>query len=106
MASADGARGSSRGGGRRKATGRGGRKSAGGGGRGKRNSTIKSTMKGISEETKEEFTFFFSGTVFSQWYPCQFTVGGIQYSCAEQFMMHRKAGELVSLYDEIVSYQV
>lgn len=27
----------------------------------------------------------------SQWYPCQFEVDGVQYNCAEQFMMAEKA---------------
>ncbi len=27
----------------------------------------------------------------SQWHPARFTVGGIAYNCAEQYMMHRKA---------------
>lgn len=30
-------------------------------------------------------------TCFSQWWPCHFTVDGITYSCAEQFMMAEKA---------------
>lgn len=40
----------------------------------------------------ETFTFFFrSQSVFSQWYPVKFTVGGFEYNCAEQYMMHQKA---------------
>jgi ribA/ribD-fused uncharacterized protein len=40
----------------------------------------------------EAFTFFWrSDSPFSQWHPSQFTVGGITYSCAEQYMMHQKA---------------
>lgn len=35
-------------------------------------------------------TFFWSGP-FSQWHKCSFVVDGIQYNCAEQFMMHKKA---------------
>jgi ATP-dependent DNA helicase PIF1 len=38
----------------------------------------------------EKFTFFFSGP-FSQWHPCKFSVGGIDYNCAEQYMMAQKA---------------
>lgn len=34
---------------------------------------------------------FFYGGVFSQWYSCKFTVDGITYNCAEQFMMASKA---------------
>jgi len=26
-----------------------------------------------------------------QWHPCQFSVEGVQYDCAEQYMMHQKA---------------
>jgi ribA/ribD-fused uncharacterized protein len=38
------------------------------------------------------YTFFFTEkSPFSQWYPCAFTVDGIAFSCAEQFMMHGKA---------------
>ncbi|XP_062509185.1 riboflavin biosynthesis protein VVA0006-like, partial [Corticium candelabrum] len=40
----------------------------------------------------EKFTFFWrSNSPFSQWYPASFTVGGITYNCAEQYMMHKKA---------------
>lgn len=38
----------------------------------------------------EEFTFFWHGP-FSQWYPCAFNIEGIEYNCAEQFMMAQKA---------------
>lgn len=34
---------------------------------------------------------FFWGGVFSQWYPSVFSIGGIEYSCAEQWMMAQKA---------------
>jgi ribA/ribD-fused uncharacterized protein len=38
------------------------------------------------------YTFFFTEkSPFSQWYPCAFTVEGIAFTCAEQFMMHGKA---------------
>ena len=38
------------------------------------------------------FTFFFTEkSPFSQWYRCAFTVEGIAFNCAEQFMMHGKA---------------
>lgn len=40
----------------------------------------------------EQFTFFFGKkSPFSQFYPCQFTVDGVTYNCAEQYMMHQKA---------------
>ena len=33
----------------------------------------------------------FYGGVFSQWYPSPFTIDGIEYDCAEQYMMAEKA---------------
>lgn len=38
----------------------------------------------------EKFTFFWGGE-FSQWYPSFFTIDGIEYNCAEQYMMAKKA---------------
>jgi len=38
----------------------------------------------------EKFTFFWSGP-FSQWYPAEFVVNGKKFTCAEQFMMYKKA---------------
>jgi hypothetical protein len=41
----------------------------------------------------EDYTFFWkSESPFSQWYKSKFTVDDILYNCAEQFMMHQKAG--------------
>jgi ribA/ribD-fused uncharacterized protein len=38
------------------------------------------------------YTFFFTEkSPFSQWYRCAFTVDGVAFNCAEQFMMHGKA---------------
>lgn len=40
----------------------------------------------------EKFTFFYrTQNVFSQWYPCRFTIEGIEYNSAEQYMMQQKA---------------
>jgi ribA/ribD-fused uncharacterized protein len=40
----------------------------------------------------ERFTFFWrAGNPFSQWHPSEFTVNGVTYNCAEQYMMHQKA---------------
>lgn len=36
------------------------------------------------------FEFFFGGP-FSQWYSSKFEVAGVEYNCAEQFMMASKA---------------
>jgi len=33
----------------------------------------------------------FLKSFLSQWHPARFTVEGIEYNCAEQFMMHQKA---------------
>ena len=38
----------------------------------------------------EQYTFFWNGP-FSQWYPSKFVIDGIQFNCAEQYMMYRKA---------------
>jgi ribA/ribD-fused uncharacterized protein len=38
----------------------------------------------------ERFTLFWHGP-FSQWHPCKFTVNGMEFNCAEQFMMYSKA---------------
>lgn len=38
----------------------------------------------------ETFTLFWHGP-FSQWLPCMFEVDGVQYNCAEQYMMAEKA---------------
>lgn len=37
-----------------------------------------------------EYTFFWNGP-FSQWYPSKFVIDGIEFNCAEQYMMYRKA---------------
>ncbi len=38
------------------------------------------------------YTFFFTeSSPFSQWYRCTFVVDGVQFMCAEQFMMYAKA---------------
>lgn len=38
----------------------------------------------------DDFVLFWHGP-FSQWYPCQFTLGGAKYNCTEQYMMAKKA---------------
>lgn len=38
----------------------------------------------------EEFTFFWNGP-FSQWEPSGFEIDGVEYNCAEQYMMAEKA---------------
>lgn len=39
---------------------------------------------------ESKFHFFYGGP-FSQWYRSKFTIDGIEYNCAEQFMMAMKA---------------
>lgn len=40
----------------------------------------------------EQFTFFYkSDHPFSQWYMSDFEIDGIQFNCAEQYMMYAKA---------------
>jgi ribA/ribD-fused uncharacterized protein len=38
----------------------------------------------------EEMVLFWNGP-FSQWYPSEFEINGIQYNCCEQYMMAEKA---------------
>ncbi len=38
----------------------------------------------------EKFTLFWDGP-FSQWYPAYFEIDGVEYNCAEQYMMAMKA---------------
>ena len=42
----------------------------------------------------EKFHLFYGG-ILSQWYPCKFKIDDVEYNCAEQYMMYRKA----SLFD-------
>ena len=47
-----------------------------------------------SGESGEKFTFFTDKeSIFSQWHPVRFKVDGIEFNCAEQFMMYQKASE-------------
>lgn len=51
-----------------------------------------------SETAGEKFTFFFGAeSPFSQWHSAMFSVDGVEYNCAEQYMMHQKAGKSVKL---------
>ena len=47
---------------------------------------------------KGEFAFFYGGC-FSQWFPSRFKDGNIQFKCAEQAMMFRKA----ILFDDLIT---
>lgn len=47
----------------------------------------------------DNFEFFWGG-IFSQWYKSRFSVGGVYYNCAEQYMMAMKAS-LFENYDTL-----
>lgn len=53
-----------------------------------------SSRDGKNDSCRKERYQFFYGTAspFSQWHPAKFTVKGIEYNCAEQYMMYQKAG--------------
>ncbi|XP_057314510.1 uncharacterized protein F44E2.8-like [Hydractinia symbiolongicarpus] len=42
-------------------------------------------------ESKKVVLFYGSDDIYSQFYPCSFTVDGVRYNCCEQYMMHQKA---------------
>ena len=49
----------------------------------------------VDADESERYTFFWNAqSPFSQWYGCRFTVDGVDYNCAEQYMMQQKAREL------------
>lgn len=51
-----------------------------------------------ASDSEERFTFFFGAeSPFSQWHSATFTVAGVKYNCAEQYMMHQKACRYTSL---------
>jgi ribA/ribD-fused uncharacterized protein len=50
---------------------------------------------------KENFIMFWGGT-YSQWCPSKFTIDGVEYNCAEQYMMAKKA----LLFDDVESYNM
>lgn len=48
----------------------------------------------VDSSSEKKFTFFFKKeSPFSQHHTCSFAVEGVRYNCAEQYMMHQKAGE-------------
>ena len=51
-----------------------------------------SSEQAPTRTASEEFTFFYGKqSPFSQFHPASFTIDGVKYSCAEQYMMHQKA---------------
>ena len=67
----------------------------------KSTSNSKSTQAADSQKKeKEDLEFFFGkASPFSQHHPAKFEIDGVTYGCAEQYMMHQKAGryEFVAL---------
>lgn len=65
-------------------------------------STNQKVIKGKQGETsqasqaqEEKFVFFYGkNSPFSQHFAVDFEIDGITYNCAEQYMMHQKAGIL------------
>lgn len=49
------------------------------------------TQQTCQRENGEMLLFWHAPSVFSQWYPCEFNVGGQKYTSAEQYMMAEKA---------------
>lgn len=44
-------------------------------------------------DDRDHYEYFWrSQSIYSQWYACTFEVDGTKYNCAEQYMMHQKAG--------------
>lgn len=57
-------------------------------------------MNNLDKNLPHNFLFFWGHSCkdskitkacFSQWYPCNFSVDGVEYNCAEQYMMAEKA---------------
>ncbi|MCM1314202.1 MAG: NADAR family protein [Prevotella sp.] len=63
--------------------------------------SVKNVCERFNKKEKLKYVFFWghtpspdgtlTKTCFSQWYACKFTVDGIEYSTAEQYMMSQKA---------------
>ena len=47
-----------------------------------------------SQNGKESFTFFYTTeSPFSQFFPCNFILEELEFTCAEQYMMYQKASK-------------
>ena len=57
----------------------------------------KNTMATATAKSVEKFFFFWrSKSPFSQWHEAEFVVDDVEFNCAEQYMMYRKASEWIS----------
>ena len=53
------------------------------------------TVKAVENATEKFFFFWKSKSPFSQWHKADFVVDDVEFNCAEQYMMYRKASELI-----------
>ena len=54
-----------------------------------------------------KFTFFYTAaSPFSQFYFANFKVDSVDYTCAEQYMMHQKAGKLIVFLKIVLIYNI
>lgn len=47
----------------------------------------------VHKETDDYVYFWRQDSPFSQWHPSEFTIDGLKFNCAEQYMMYNKARE-------------
>lgn len=53
------------------------------------------TVKAVENAAEKFFFFWKSKSPFSQWHKADFVVDDVEFNCAEQYMMYRKASELI-----------
>ena len=58
----------------------------------KKNRSERFNVSDLPDERHQYEYFWRSLSVYSQWYACVFEVEEKRYNCAEQYMMHQKAG--------------
>lgn len=51
------------------------------------------TVNAVENAAEKFFFFWKSKSPFSQWHKADFVVGDVEFNCAEQYMMYRKASE-------------
>ena len=60
--------------------------------------TMATATASATAKTVEKFFFFWkSKSPFSQWHKAEFVVDDVEFNCAEQYMMYRKASEWISV---------